>query len=209
MYAQIVKYKKQLARGLVFFLELTHLIIAKNREILLQHLSKVGKGESPHDGAPFGGSMGGGARVAGGSGRYFEPIGGSMKAGFSSLIHPMMGGETEGGAAGGGTGGGGGGGTMDSRTSDCSEGVAGGTGGGGGGGGGRTEALRSAIGVQSELQRSFSSNAKALYPLLVRWIGDETPAWINLCSAEFFQGGSFACSSTKYIFSGSRNQGFR
>ena len=54
------------------------------------------------------------------------------------------------------------------------------------------EQLKSAIGVQSELQRSFSSTTRALYPLLTSWLGEEAvPSWIAMSSAE----GYFASSS--------------
>ena len=47
--------------------------------------------------------------------------------------------------------------------------------------------------VQSELQRSFLSMAKALYPIISNVIREETPRWLRLCSRTdgYFSSGSY------------------
>jgi len=47
--------------------------------------------------------------------------------------------------------------------------------------------------VQSELQRSFLSMAKSLYPIISNVIHEETPRWLRLCSRTdgYFSSGSY------------------
>lgn len=44
----------------------------------------------------------------------------------------------------------------------------------------------SAIAVQSELQRAFISLTKALHPLFIGLIGTDTPSWLKLCCQESY-----------------------
>ena len=70
--------------------------------------------------------------------------------------------------------------------------------------GGGQHRLKSAIGVQSELQRSFSRTAGTLFPILESWIGGEVPNWILMSSSEgYFSSGSYSNVGIEksYVFS--------
>jgi hypothetical protein len=62
-----------------------------------------------------------------------------------------------------------------------------------GGGSGRTDA---AIAVQSELQRAFISLAKAIHPLVSGVLGSETPRWLKHCCQDSYFS-SYAYRHTK------------
>ena len=59
-------------------------------------------------------------------------------------------------------------------------------------GGGPNDRTDSAIAVQSELQRAFISMSKVLYPLLSAAVHGETPRWLKLCGQDnYFSSGTY------------------
>jgi len=55
-----------------------------------------------------------------------------------------------------------------------------------------TDRTHDSIAVQSELQRAFIAMAKALYPLILQVIDDETPPWLKLCCQDgYFSSGTY------------------
>lgn len=59
-------------------------------------------------------------------------------------------------------------------------------------GGGPNDRTDSAIAVQSELQRAFISMSKVLYPLLSAAVQGETPRWLKLCGQDnYFSSGTY------------------
>lgn len=161
---EIEEAQIKLARMIVTFFELLHLLIARNRDVLLtvvQVRKRRARGDSSV--ASASGSLHGGyastpakggsfmqtpsRRIRGSSGSvslstpYFNNPG-------SAASHHMMSGGND-----------------------------------------RTDA---AIGVQSELQRGFTNLLKALYPKLLDTINNEVPRWMrHCCQDKYFSSGAY------------------
>ena len=199
---QIVELKCQLSRGIVMFLELLHTLLIKNRELLLQWVAQRKLHEEQEDRDTFNSNHRSFSHNFGHGimpkfsashthrGSNYGSHHGSHHGSYHSGTYSYSGNL----------------GTQESTSSKRSvdeveannsnhseedvenrgeEGTSRATLAPG-------EQLKSAIGVQSELQRSFSSTTRALYPLLTSWLGEEeVPSWIAMSSAE----GYFASSS--------------
>ena len=167
-----IEGKKQLCRAIVMFLELSHMLTSKNRELLLAYVSQQKENRQQVSGGLVGGK--GGGSDGGKSGGW-----GAQRSFSSNTNKDSLG-------AGDGVQGGG----FGEEEEDM--------------GGGGQQRLKSAIGVQSELQRSFSSTTGTLFPILESWIGGEVPNWILMSSSEgYFSSGSYSNVGIEksYVFS--------
>ena len=163
---EIEEAQIKLARMIVTFFELLHLLIARNRDVLLtvvQVRKRRARGDSSV--ASASGSLHGGyasTPAKGGSfmhtpSRRTRPSSGSVSLsttpyfnnpGSAASHHHMMSGGND-----------------------------------------RTDA---AIGVQSELQRGFTNLLKALYPKLLDTINNEIPRWMrHCCQDKYFSSGAY------------------
>ncbi|GMH54206.1 hypothetical protein TrST_g8868 [Triparma strigata] len=182
--AEVLTLKRQLSRSMVMFLELLHTLLIKNRELLLAWVARKRAMKAEEPGSEDLHLHG---RTSHRSVAPSYNFGNTVTGVFKNPTAPLNRGTT--------------GSTSGSRTS-FTDSVA------------ETEHeneegtfnpqttltpnenLKSDIGVQSELQRSFSSTTKCLYPLLVTWINeDEVPRWIEMSGME----GYFASSSYKVV----------
>ena len=183
--SEVSTYQLKLARAVVMFMELLHLLIAKNRDILLEIVQarKRGMRGSSSIGSR---SERGTHRQGHSSGLSPESVGHHLhqhqhQRSMSKSMYASS--------------------SQDRKSAYGQDNShrphymdAGGTISGisimtGGGPGDRTD---SAIAVQSELQRAFISMAKILYPLLSSTIQSETPRWLQLCSQDnYFSSGTY------------------
>ena len=167
--AEVLTLKRQLSRSMVMFLELLHTLLIKNRELLLAWVARKRAMKFEEPGSEDLHLHG---RTSHRSVAPSYNFGNTVTGVFKNPTAPLNRGTT--------------GSTSGSRTSFTDSVV-------------ETEHeseegtfcpqttltpnedLKSDIGVQSELQRSFSSTTKCLYPLLVTWINeDEVPRWIEM-----------------------------
>ena len=189
---EIVQLKCQLSRGIVMFLELLHTLLVKNRELLLDWVAQrklraeedrdTFNSNSNH--RSFSHNFGQGIMPKFSASHMHRSHHGSHHSGTYSGTHGTLGSTSSKRS-------------MDeAEANNCNPGEEDMENRGEDGTGRVTlapgEQLKSAIGVQSELQRSFSSTTRALYPLLTSWLGEEeVPSWIAMSSAD----GYFASSS--------------
>ena len=205
--SELSRYQVKLARSIIMFMELLHLLIARNRDLLLEVVqarkrsmrtsTSVGS-TSAH--RVFRRGTGGGQVSSPESVSHYTSAGNqngsTTKSVYSASKHRQdlreqrasMGTgyvthDTE---------------SIRSRNAanetDGSVNIA-----GVGGGasvastaGGPNDRTDSAIAVQSELQRAFISMSKVLYPLLSATVPGETPRWLKLCGQEnYFSSGTY------------------
>jgi hypothetical protein len=156
---EIEAAQTKLARMIVTFFELLHLLIARNRDVLLtvvQVRKRRARGDSSV--ASASGSLHGGYASTPAKGGFMcntpsrlnrpHSGNGSTTPYYNNHHHNMMSGGSD-----------------------------------------RTD---SAIGVQSELQRGFTSLLKALYPKLLGTINSEIPRWMrHCCQDNYFSSGAY------------------
>lgn len=172
---EVKKFQLRLARSLIVFMELLHLMIARNRDLLLDVIQERKRGEN-------GSRHGHTASLSrdfslneGRSNRSLVSRQSSMNANDGSSLsdgrlrddmtsrsyHRPKGSTSHG--------------PPSSGSDDYStmSGIA-------------AEKARtdSAIGIQSELQRAFISLAKELHPMINGVLGPSTPRWLKLCTQE-------------------------
>jgi len=163
---EVMNYQATLARSIVVFMELLHLLIARNRDILLavvqEHKRRSNiksSAASAHSNPP---SPDNAARMS----RVSRKIGSTNSAAGQSMSHSDAFS------------------TVDPENGENGS-VASGS--AGKGVGGKTDA---AIAIQRELQRAFISLAKLMHPLISNVIFSETPKWLKQCTQDqyFFSG---------------------
>lgn len=170
---EVKKLQLRLARSLVVFMELLHLMIARNREILLEVIQERKRGESSsrhsHSASLSKGDL---SFSDGRSNKSVVTRQGSMNGNESSDLKGR--GEDSSrsfhkkkGSAPGGSG------SVGDDQSVASAFTA-------------SEKARtdSAIGIQSELQRAFISLAKELHPKILGIMGGDTPRWLKQCTQD-------------------------
>lgn len=161
---EIEEAQIKLARMIVTFFELLHLLIARNRDVLLtvvQVRKRRARGDSSV--ASASGSLHGGYASTPAKGGFMHTPSRRIRgsSGSVSLSTPYF--NNPGSAA--------------SHHNTMS------------GGNDRTDA---AIGVQSELQRGFTNLLKALYPKLLDTINNEVPRWMrHCCQDKYFSSGAY------------------
>ena len=167
----VKKLQLKLARALVVFMELLHLMIARNRELLLeviQERKRGGETSSRHSHTASNVSLSDARSTRSAATRQGSTTNGNdsftdLKRGDDSNrpYHRKKESSSQGvGILG---------------SDDCSVASA-----------MTTEKSRtdSAIGIQSELQRAFISLAKELHPKILGIMGGETPRWLKQCSMD-------------------------
>jgi hypothetical protein len=164
---EVKKLQLKLSRSLVVFIEILHLLIARNRDLLLDVIQERKKGDSvgpPHSyrgDIPTGTMTSDGTirsnpvrqRSAGAYDSLSSQDGRSRADESTSRSHIRHKSALSDDASMSGTG-------IDKARTD------------------------SAIAVQSELQRAFISLAKALHPMISGIMGTETPRWLKQCCQE-------------------------
>ena len=208
--AEITRYQVKLARAIIMFMELLHLLIARNRDLLLEVVQA--RKRSMRGSSSVGSMSGrGGVFRRGPGGQVSSPesvsrytsnqnasiarsmysssnhhehrssIGNAHDAGSVKHYHDDHSAQF----------------TAAGSVTDRST------------GGGPSDRTDSAIAVQSELQRAFISMAKVLYPLLSATVHSETPRWLKLCAQEnYFSSGTYrqtriAMGEDLFFFGGS------
>ena len=189
--SDISKYQTKLARSIIMFMELLHLLIARNRDLLLEVVqarkrsSRAGgysvgstssqrvfrQASTSHAPSPSNADSVGRYNTSTSANRSMYSVSKqvehrtSMNTGYDAGSQRYRGDEESGQLPGGGA----------SVTSAAP--------------GDRTD---SAIAVQSELQRAFISMSKVLYPLLYSTVHSETPRWLKLCGKDsYFSSGTY------------------
>lgn len=177
---EVVKYQSKLGRAIVVFLELLHLLIARNRDLLLNVIQERRK-ETPAT-APFPPSTTAGRSQSQTQGAYASGNRSFARAGsFDGSVDPkdprIIRSISEE--------------VMRNKLSGDDRSRTGGSGGGddhsqsaaslAGGAGMRCD---SAIALQSELQRAFIALTKNLYPGISLIMQSETPRWLKQCCQE-------------------------
>ena len=162
---EIEVVQTKLARMIVTFFELLHLLIARNRDVLLtvvQVRKRRARGDS--SAASASGSLHGGYASTPAKGGFLQtPSRRGRQSSGNSSTTPYY--NNPGSAAG-------------HHTLNMMS-----------GGSDRTD---SAIGVQSELQRGFTNLLKALYPKLLDTINNEIPRWMrHCCQDKYFSSGAY------------------
>lgn len=197
---EVMKYQATLARSIVIFMELLHLLIARNRDILLavvqEHkrrsrysqnsnnmMNKMSSNASYFSNPA---SPDNGPRMSRATSRSARPGSSSSIAGQSIGIMSDAFSTVEQQDAGGGVGDAG---SVVSAMGSVSNAV-----------GGETDA---AIAIQRELQRAFISLAKLMQPLISSAIYSETPKWLKHCTQDqYFYSGAYRttklCKYSKY-----------
>lgn len=174
---EVKKLQLKLARSLVVFMELIHLMIARNRDLLLDVIQERKKGESgghhhhrlstKSEIAP--GTVNSDAR----SHRSIPPRQGSTGAHDSSSSQDDRSREE-----------------TPSRTPGRNKGFSGMAGTGGDeytlSESDRQRTEKNAIAIQSELQRAFITLSKDLHPMIYGIMRNETPVWLKKCCQESY-----------------------
>lgn len=160
---EIEEVQTKLARMIVTFFELLHLLIARNRDVLLtvvQVRKRRARGDSSV--ASTSGSLHGGYASTPAKGGFMHtPSRRPRQSSGSGSTTPYFNNP----------------GSGTSHHNQMS------------GGNDRTD---SAIGVQSELQRGFTNLLKALYPKLLDTIHNEIPRWMrHCCQDKYFSSGAY------------------
>lgn len=164
-------FQLRLARSLVVFMELLHLMISRNRELLLeviQNRNRGGEASSRHSHSA--------SNVSLSDGRSNRSVGtrqGSTANGNESFADLKKGEEPSR--------------PYHRRKESSSQGFTSlGNDDGSVASAFTSEKIRSdsAIAIQSELQRAFISLAKELHPKIVGIMGNETPRWLKQCSLD-------------------------
>lgn len=166
---EVVKFQHTLARSIGIYLELLHLLIARNRDLLLV-VVKTRKNEERQNKMSNTGYPPSPGSVTRASRSYHRKIG----SGMSLTSHSVAPGEqysvTDDGDH------------MD--TGSISSGYRMNKNG--------NEKIDAAIAVQSELQRAFISQAKILYPIVSNVLYSETPRWLKACTQDgYFSSGAY------------------
>ena len=177
---EIICLQVKLARGIVVFLEILHLLIAHNRDLLLAVVEARKRNDSESLNTFGNNSQQREATMHRGFSGHDPPLTGSPERSdrnhhvrnISSLSLPPSHNRDYSGASI----------PTDVRehviqdnTSNLVSAVA-----------GSNDRTDSAIAIQSELQRSFMSMTKALYPHVSRVLHNETPRWLKQCSQESY-----------------------
>jgi hypothetical protein len=196
---EVMKYQATLARSIVIFMELLHLLIARNRDILLavvqEHkrrsrysqnsnnmMNKMSSNASYFSNPA---SPDNGPRMSRATSRSARPGSSSSIAGQSIGIMSDAFSTVEQQDAGGGVGDAG---SVVSAMGSVSKGVG---------------AADAAIAIQRELQRAFISLAKLMQPLISSAIYSETPKWLKHCTQDqYLYSGAYRttklCKYSKY-----------
>lgn len=168
--AEVIKLQLKLARAIVVFMEILHLLIARNRDLLLEVMEARKRGEVISTTASVGYQNRGAASVA--RSRSGTPESMSRQRGHSRGLSNTSGistgyisnGETEASRRH----------TDDASASNFSSLMA-------------NDKTDKNIAVQSELQRTFIGMAKTLYNPLTAILGDDTPRWLKeICKDNYF-----------------------
>lgn len=160
--AEMTKLQLKLARAIVVFMEILHLLVARNRDLLLAAMEERKRGEAMSTAS--GGYHNSRAPSVGRttpdmSRQRGHHRGLSNASGYSGGY--MSAGETEGSRR------------DDASTSNLSVFA--------------KDKTDKNIAVQSEIQRTFIGMAKALYNPLTAILGDETPRWLKeICKDNYF-----------------------
>jgi hypothetical protein len=164
--AEVIKLQLKLARAIVVFMEILHLLIARNRDLLLEVMEARKRGEVISTAASVGYQNRGAASVA--RSRSGTPESTSRQRGHSRGLSNASGistgfvsiGETEA--------------SRDASASNFSSLMA-------------NDKTDKNIAVQSELQRTFIGMAKTLYNPLTAILGEDTPRWLKeICKDNYF-----------------------
>ena len=168
---EIEKVQTKLARIIVTFLELLHLLIAKNRHVILAAVQA--RKRRGADGVSTASGSGSRAGIYNSPLKYEE----GQDSDISSLSQLKLGGDTILGKS-----------ITTTKTSGSHKANA----------SDRTDA---AIGVQSELQRGFISLIRALSPNLLDTINTEVPRWMRQCCQEnYFSSGLYRQADIREFF---------
>ncbi len=168
---EVEKVQAKLARIILIFLEMLHLLIARNRDVLLAVVqARKRKGGDISSMASASGSVHGGYAATSRTGSNYSPIKGHIdRQSNDSYYYERQNGDGIGKSFG-----------SDNpmnyghHVSNSSD---------------RTDA---AIGVQSELQRGFIGLVKALSPNIMDTINSEVPRWLRQCCQEnYFSSGRY------------------
>ena len=188
---EVKKLQLKLARSIVVFVELLHLLIARNRDLLLDVIQERKKGESEPQhaytrsltrGEFYGGTLG--------SDRSFPTRQRSLGP-YDSLSSQDGKSKGEEGS------------TARSHVRNRSD-KSDNDGSGNSMASSVIEKARtdSAIAVQSELQRSFISLAKVLHPMILGIMGTETPRWLKQsCQDNYFSAYTYRQTKIRKCFS--------
>jgi hypothetical protein len=171
---EVKKLQLRLARSLVVFMELLHLMIARNRELLLEVIQERKKGETDsRHGHSTSLSRGDLSLSDGRSNRSIATRQGSLKSNDSLSDLKTRGDDSNRshhkrkGSASQGPG------SLANDDFSLASAFA-------------SEKARtdSAIGIQSELQRAFISLSKEVHPKILGIMGTETPRWLKQCTQD-------------------------
>jgi hypothetical protein len=183
---EIAKHQTRLARAIVIFMELIHLLVARNRDLLLAVVqTRKSRGDSSI-GTP------GYSNVRGVNSQSRSASVGFVSSPENQRVHQRHTSNRSMYSASG---------TGAASTSSYDGHSRGGyhdeggnsvTGGGSVNSMGGNDRTDSAIPVQSELQRAFIAMAKALYPMISGIIKSETPRWLKSCCQDnYFSSGVY------------------
>ena len=204
--AEITRYQVKLARAIIMFMELLHLLIARNRDLLLEVVQS--RKRSMRGSSSVGSMSGRGGvfrRVPGGQvsspesvSRYSNNQNASAaRSMYSASNHHEHRSSHDAGSV------------RQYHDEHSTQLTGAGSVADRSTGGGTSDRTDSAIAVQSELQRAFISMAKVLYPLLSAVVHTETPRWLKLCAQEnYFSSGTYrqtriAMGEDLFFFGGS------
>jgi hypothetical protein len=164
---EVELYQTKLARMIVTFFELLHLLIARNRDVLLtivQVRKRRARGDSSV--ASTTGSLHGGYASTPAKGGFTQTSRRRQRPGSGNGSGTTQYYNNAGGGAA-------------AHNQNITS-------------GGSSDRTDSAIGVQSELQRGFTNLLKALYPKLLDTIHSEIPRWMrHCCQDNYFSSGMY------------------
>ena len=168
---EVVKYQHTLARSIGIFLELLHLLIARNRDLLLavvqarkrkERKQKASSASTTYSNPPSPDSV---TRAS----RSYRKTSGGLSVASQSGAQAEHSSTEEGDHTDGAS-------ISSSHYTNRNG----------------NERIDAAIAIQSELQRAFISLAKVMYPVVSNVLYSETPRWLKLCTQDgYFSSGTY------------------